>query len=375
MRAAVRALSVLALCAALAAPAFAQPAPSLRGLRALEVWRDELPERIGRDELEVVVLSPDSRCRPPPLRGPLGLTADALDPVTGVLCRRLESFAAAPWPMPLRVHTAAVATRTPAGVVAALAPAPTRRYVALVHWEWAAAGRDVDWMFELALVDRSDGRWLWHGARIHNVSTLREFQERDLLHALQALLQHELARDLLSPGWWREQVPVPGARWVMPADLAAWRPEAGRAGLVVANTYAAVPASVESRLLKLWPADQAEVNDEAALRQGGRAQYSTVPRAQSTPLIAPATHAMLDLPAGRYRMSTGREPQDLALEPGTLTVLRIERGAFNATTLAPEPEAWWRGRLAEKRLRHAFLAEPAGTGPQPVVPFFQDGVR
>jgi hypothetical protein len=374
-----RAMTALALCAALLGPApagaEAAPAPTLQGLRAHQVWLDELPEGIDAAELEVVVLSPDSRCRPPVTKGLFGLTVDPLDPQTGALCRRLEAFVKAPpapLPLTVRVHTGPLGSRRPAAMLATIEPAPTRRYVALVHWEWAAVERELDWRFEVAVLERASGRWLWHGARAHWVWPQPEWRERTELRALQALLRHELPRDLLNPGWWRDALPLPGARWVPVAEQEAYRPEPGRAGLAIVNGYASATPTQDVRYLKLRPAGTPEVDDTEVLRQGDWSQWGTVRRAQATPLLAPSTQALLDLPAGDYLASFGQASQPLRLESGPLTVMRIGRALGNATTGSVEAEAWWRERVAGGRLRHAFLAEPPSRGNPPVRPYFED---
>lgn len=350
-----------------------QPAPTPRLLRSHQVWRDELPDRIDPSALEVVILSPDSRCRPPLQKGLFGITVDPLNPVTGGYCRRIESFVKAPpepLPLAVRVHTGPVAARDPVQVLAAIEPAPTRRYVALVHWDWVRADRDDGWTFEIALVDRGSGRWLWHGARAHDVSSLPEWRERTELKAMRALLAHELPRDLLTPAWWREALPLADSRWVPPAEIAAYRPADGRAGLAIVNSYYSSTRMHDVAMLKLWPAGTPEVDDTEPLRQGDWSRASTLRRAQSTPLLSPDTHALLDLPAGDYALKVYTDTERLTLAPGQITVLNIERGLGNAKKRSMETEAWWRDTVLGQRGRHAFLAEPPSRGRPAVVPYF-----
>lgn len=355
--------------------ATALPEPALGAMRSFQVWRDELPDRIDPAELEIVLLSPDSRCRPPPLKALFGLSASALHPVTGAFCRRIESFLKAPpepLPVATRVVTPPAVARPPAGVLAALEPAATRRYVALVHWDWTVAGRETHWLFEAAVLERESGRWLWHGARAHTIVPLPGLQDETEQRALRALLQHELPRDLMDRGWWREAVPLPDSRWVPAEAIAGHRPAADRAALAIVNGYTSPNPHDDTRALKLWPAGTPEVDDTERLRQADRSRYSTVRRSQSTPLLAPWTHALLDLPAGDYAMRVGREPASLRLEPGRITVLRIDRAVGNATVHTIETEAWWRERILGDRGRHAFLPEPPSRGRPAVVPYFVD---
>lgn len=233
------------------------------------------------------------------------MSLNPLNPVTGALCRRIESFTNAPpepLPMAVRVHTQPVTARHPAVMLASIDPAPTRRYVALVHWDWAQGQRDNQWLFEVAVIDRSTGRWVWHGARAHEVWPTPEWQEKTELRALRSLLVHELPRDLLTRSWWREDVPVPGSRWVALEDIPAFEPAADRAGLTIVNSHYGSNRLQDIAALKSWPAGTPEVDDTERLRQGDWSSASTVRRAQSTPLLAPDTHALLDLPAGEYEL-------------------------------------------------------------------------
>lgn len=353
------------------APAPAAATPAL--LRPHQIWLDELPDRIEPSDLEVVVLSPDERCKPPRQKGLFGIAVDPLDPALGALCRRIESFAAAPpeaLPLTVRLHTRPLAGREPVELLGAIEPAPPRRYVALVHWDRAPIERNTLWAFEIAVVDRQAGRTVWHGARAHEVWPRPEWQDKTELRALRALLMHELPRDLLDCRWWQADVPVPGSRWIPPAEVAAYRPAADRAGLAVVNSYYAANRLQDLAILKLWPAGSAEIDDTERLRQGDWSRSSTVRRAQSTPELAPDTYVLLDLPAGDYqsRVYTGVEP--LALRAGQTTVLNIQRGLGNARVRAIESEAWWREKVLGERGRHAFLAEPPSRGRPAVVPFF-----
>jgi hypothetical protein len=383
-----RALATLALTlAAVGAPTAAQsppaagagsaalPASTLRLIQAHQVWRDELPDRVDPAELELVLLSPDSRCRPPLQKGLFGTNINPVNPVTGALCRRIDAFAKAPpepLPMAVRVHTQTITARQPSAVLASIEPAPTRRYVALVHWEWAQPQRDVQWLFEVAVVDRQTGRWVWHGARAHEVWPVPEWQEKTELRALRALLVHELPRDLLNRAWWRDDVPVPGSRWVTLDETASYKPAAGRAGLAFVNSYYSSSRLQDLAAPKLWPAGSPEVDDTERLRQGDWSRASTVRRSQAAPLLAPDSHALLDLPAGEYALRVYTSVERLSLAPGQIAVLNIQRGAGNAKTGSPETEAWWRDKVLGERGRHAFMAEPPSRGRPPVVPHFQD---
>lgn len=349
--------------------------PALRLLRPYQVWRNELPDRLDPAEVEVVVLSPDTLCKPPPLKGLFGMSVSALPPVTGALCRRIDSFAKAPpvpLPMPVRVHAQPLTARHPAAVLASIEPAPTRRYVALVYWAWSQPKRDIHWFFEVAVVDRDSGRWVWHGARGNEVSYLPDWQARTEIQALQALLVHELPRDLLHAAWWRDDLPVPGSRWVPLDELPAYRPAADRAGLAVVNSYYSDYRMQDLAALKLWPAAGTEINDDAQLRQGEPSGASTVRRAQSTPILAVDTHVLLDLPAGDYQMRVYTSTEPVTLAPGRVTVLNVKRTLGNGKSLNPETEAWWRDKVLGERGRHAFLAEPSSRGQPAVVPYFQD---
>lgn len=344
-------------------------------MRGHQVWRDELPARLDAADVEIVILSPDSRCNPPVVTLMFGLKSSTLNPETARFCRRVASFVQAPpaaLPMPVRMHTGELGARQPQAVLAAISPAPTRRHVALVYWDWVLANRDYHWMFEVALVDRNSGRWVWHGARNNPISYLADWRDKDELHALQALLLHELPRDLLAAAWWQGALPVPDSRWVALADVAGYKPGPGRAGLVVTNSYYSDSRLVDNAPLKLWPAGTPEIDDTQALRQGDRSQGSTLSRAQSTPLLAPDTYVLLDLPAGDYRARLGANVEQLSLPPGQIVVMNMGRRVGNSWGLGPETEAWWRDRMQSNKVRHAFFAEPPDRGFAAVVPYFLD---
>lgn len=349
------------------------PAATLQLLRSHQVWLDELPDKLDPSQLEVVVISADSRCRPQSQKVLFGLTVNPLNPVTGALCRRLASFIQTP-PEPLtlavRLHTGADLPRQPGAALAALEPAPARRYVALVHWSWSQPQRDLHWAFEAVVIDRQNGRPVWHGARAHEVWMAPEWQEKTERRALQALLQHELPRDLLDRGWWREAMPMATARWVAPAELATYRPAVDRAALVVVNSYASSQHLQDDVVLRLWPVGTAEVDETPALRALDWSRLSTVRRAQATPPLAPARYVVLDLPAGAYEMRVYSGVERHTLEPGRLTVLNIQRGFSNAKTMSVATEVWWREKVLGERGRHAFLPEPPSRGWPAVVPHF-----
>lgn len=342
-------------------------------MRGHQVWRDELPARLDAADVEIVILSPDSRCNPPVVTLMFGRKSSSLNPETAKFCRRIASFVQAPpaaLPIPLRLHTGEVGSRQPQAVLAAISPAPNRRHVALVYWEWVLTNRDHHWMFEVAVVDRSSGRWVWHGARNNQISYLPDWHGRDELLALQSLLQHELPRDLLDAAWWQRALSVPDSRWVTLAEVPSYKPAAGRAGLVVTNSYYSASRLVDNAPLKLWPAGTPEIDDIQAVRQGDMSQGSTRLRAQSTPPLAADTYLLLDLPAGEYKVSLGYGVESMALPEGQITVRNMWRRLGNSWGLGTETEDWWRERLKSNRSRHAFFAEPPDRGWAAVVPYF-----
>lgn len=342
-------------------------------MRGHQVWRDELPARLDVADMEVIIHLPDSRRDPPVVKLPFGLKTSSLHPDTGAFCRRIAGFVQAlpvALPLAVRVNTQEMGSRQPHALLAAIKPAPTRRYVAMVHWDWVQTNRDCHWMFEVAVVDRSSGNWVWHGARNNQISYLSEWRDRDELRAVQALLLHQLPRDLLAAAWWQQALPVPDSRWVALADVAGYKPEAGRVGLVVTNSYYSESRLVDSVPLKLWPAGTPEIDDTPALRQGASSRSATVSRAQSTPMMAPDTYLLLDLPAGDYTWSLGQTVENLGLPSGQIAVMNMWRRLGNSWGLGPETEAWWRDRLQRSHIRHAFLAEPPDRGWAAVVPYF-----
>ena len=369
--------AAVAMLMATTAPATAQqapaPEPNWQGLRSYQVWHDELPERLDPAQVEVVVLSPDERCKPPGRTGPFGLPLPPLiDPTTQTLCRQLEAFVQAPpepLPLPVRLATQALSTRQPAAIVAALQPAPQRRYVALVAWHWQAVQRDTHWLFEEAVLDRETGRWIWHAARAHDVLLLdAKWTQETARRTLHALLRHELPRDLLGRNWWRDAVPLPGSRWVPAAEMATWQP-GERAGLALLNSYNVPPVHQAQRAAKLWPAG----TPEPAEPQGvDWSTWTTVRSPQATPLLPTGTLALLDLPPGAYAVRVGTAVETLRLEPGRVTTLHMVRPLVgNSVAIAQEPETWWRAQAQAPRWRHAFQAQGPAQGSAGLVPWFQ----
>jgi hypothetical protein len=355
------------------APTFASKAaePALGQLRPYQVWLDELPPTLAAADVEIVVLQPDARCKPVPVKALGFLSVQLITPIDKAYCQRLQSFVErpqAPLPLATRLHTTELSSRQPAAIVAALQPAPQRRYVALVYWQ-AVEGQPWQWAFEEAVIDRDSGRWVWHAARGHGTMTLRDLAEKSELQALASVLQHELPRDLLDRGWWRRHVPLDGSRWVPPADIPGWMPAPGRAGLAIVNSYTDNPRMDSYRTIALWPQGAAEVPAQRV----EPATWRTVQRPQFAPILPTGTHALLDLPAGPHQMRVYGDAQPLLLEPGRVTVLHIQRSTLsNATTTGLESAEWWQARIAPTGTsRHAFLAEPPARGSPGLVPFFQ----
>ena len=66
--------------------ALAGPLPAWHLQRGYQVWHDELPERLDPEQVDIVVLAPDERCRPPRVIGPFGLSfPPSIDNVTAAL--------------------------------------------------------------------------------------------------------------------------------------------------------------------------------------------------------------------------------------------------------------------------------------------------
>jgi hypothetical protein len=292
------------------------------------------------------------------------------DPMALALCKRIDSFIAKP-PLPLPMATRAAAqasgSRSVSETAVALAPAPTRRYLALVRWDHSLRA-DLQWHFEEAVYDRQEQRWIWHAARGYDVSTHRDWRERSEIETLTSYLVHDLPSDLLNRGWWRSDLPVPDSRWVPQAEIAGWQPGA-RAALALANTYAGSMPLSEYRRLEIRPVDAA---DEPDVRPTDPSQRRPRQRAQRTPLLPPATHALLDLPPGDYLVRVYDEaPERISLAPGQTRVINIHRAAaFTGTARTFEDAAWWQARLLGPRSRPALLAEPFSRGAADLVPYF-----
>jgi hypothetical protein len=236
-------------------------------------------------------------------------------------------------------------------------------------WHWREDRSDIFWHFEEAVIDRQTGRWVWHAARTQGVfMSSREAIAETLPRALQTLLRHELPRDLLRRGWWRDAVPVPDSRWVPPAEMATWRPAEGRAGVVFVNDQLTKQSDTFMVGSTMWPAGAAELPQTTG---GDLTNRSTRRWVQGIPLMATRTQAMLDLPAGDYLLRAGQEPQPMRVEAGRITVLRLHRQLITSNVVwEPETEERWRERVLP-RVRHAFLAEPPQRGAEGMVSWFQ----
>ena len=145
------------------------------------MWRDELPDSIPADQIEVRVDARPADCSPEPKRF-LGLPVMTVHPQMVDFCKSLEAFLRQP-PLPLPLPTNLVAkgiadTASVSAAVASLEPAPTRRYVALVRWGHVDDRQGPYWLFEAVLFDREQGRWLGHAGRSQENRFVREWGPR-----------------------------------------------------------------------------------------------------------------------------------------------------------------------------------------------------
>ena len=340
-------------------------------LNAYQVWRDELPDSIPADQIEVRVDARPADCSPEPKRF-LGLPVMTVRPQMADFCKSLDAFLRqqpSPLPLPTSLVAKGIAdTASVSAAVASLEPAPTRHYVALVRWGHVEDRQGPYWLLEEVLFDREQGRWLWHAGRRYENRFDREWGPRLRNATLAAQFLHGLPQSLASRGTHRIQVPLAGARWVAPAEAATWQPEPDRAGLIVVSNWG------RFAYLNIWG---------VGIRRAGEAIATPSPQPEGTthlhyqvrPQHAPPMHLntyfIVDLPPGEYIVwAEYQGDRPIELQAGQRRLLAIDRGLFNATLLGEEDLARWPRLLP--RLRHAFAADPPDRGVPGSVPYFQN---
>jgi hypothetical protein len=344
-------LATFALALLIAGPAPAS-AVQLTPARDYEVLRDELPDTLPADELEVVVLSDAATC----IRKPVTLwgvrTGWTNTDNDLKFCHAVVPalMATTPEPLLFRQQTLERPQTSVTATVTALSPQATRRYVALVRWSADLYRYGTTATFEEVVVDRQTGRWLWHALR--RVDTYK-FEMTETLTTWGQTLHHDLVQAVTQRGRVRQAMFVAGARWVPPDEMATWAP-GDKAGLILVNRDHKESSSPTS------PFAGAEI------RRAGEPPAPNVDRAGSSwqhafnPLRAPnltnMSYAALELPPGDYVINFGGELRT-TLVAGEKRVLSIEVQFLRLGDTQTARQLEWFKEGHGKLYRHAFLAD------------------
>lgn len=348
---------------------------ALASSRDFEVFRDELPDSLPPDQLEIVVLSEPDSCVPR-LEKRFGLTFDVsgATPQQRMVCRDVLPALMGTTADGVRLRHVQLARadgRVADDVARAMAAAAAgepgdaapRRYVALLRWSVWPLNNYLGMAFEEVLFDRESRRWLWHATRrdqswMFSREGVKEHQ-KEATDVLRALLHQDLPHAMARRGSHRQGDLPAGARWVPPAEVDGWSP-GQQAGLVLVNqdhresTHATAPFDK----LVLRRADEPDRSKTVLVPGSWRHRQ----HAQASPPIQQFTYAVLALPPGDYLASYGtKEPFPLKLNAGDVLVYTTLVQLLRMGDTRTERTLDW-FRQTKPRLRHAFLADPVASG-------------
>ena len=360
-----------------AANAFAQLrdvpwGPNQYNANEFEVRRDALPDVLPMDQIELVVEASDEFCKPKsekvfgiPMPVPVA-------PQAAFFCRQIETYLGAhAGALPVQLSRQIWSQRKVADQVAALAPPPQRRYVLLSRWRGYdpdvspyGAVRRVRWVVEEVLWDTAEGRLLWHSLR--NIHSNDDF-EGGRIWGLQVMLRRHfeftLPGVLTRRGAARVHAPVPGGRWIPAADIAGWQSDS-RAAIAFTSSYSSTVGGVSdftrSKVFLVRAADQAPyVFEKVQWASEDWMRQDLTLKMAITPSLDFGTHALLELPAGRYTIdpydAERGKPFDIDLKAGDIAVVEFSRNMVGADgPKLSSIEAW---KKTQARGRHAFLED------------------
>jgi hypothetical protein len=335
--------------------------------RDYAVLRDELPDSLPADQLDIVVIGTPNHCVPsmaPGVGGEVDRSGGTKE--QRLVCREAlpQLVGTAPTGVRLRLQLIANGSRSVQQEVAQVQGEPLRRYVALVRWDAWLHERAMGLSFEEVVYDREAQRWLWHATRRDQSWMLRGPGHpetlKDAVRVLRDTLLNDLPNAVTRRASTRQGDMPPGARWVPATEVDTWTP-GDKAGLVLVEQRTRrvdnVVAPSERLSLRLpGDADRSKSAPEPG-------SWSHRAKPQTSPAVHSQTYAVLELPAGEYVAKFGTAGFfPLQLAAGEVQVLTTV-GAMFASDAKPKLKdmAWF--RALKPSLRHAFLAD---TTPSPL---------
>ena len=171
-----------------------------------------------------------------------------------------------------------------------------------------------------------------------------------------------LPATLARRGELRSHAPVPGGRWVAAAQMEGWQSDS-RAAIAFVNSYASssrVRDFPRGTVFFVRAVDQAPyVMQRLDWASEARMRADSTVHLAITPLIDYGSHAMLELPPGRYVIDPYDPERTQALEidlkAGEMAVVELSRKLIGADGPELADIKTWKKALA--RGRHAFLED------------------
>jgi hypothetical protein len=367
--------ALLTILALMASPANAQLreapwGPYQFAASDFDVRLDALPDVLVPDEIEVVVEVSDEYCQPRHKKL-LGISLPVpVAPETAFFCRHLATHLAGPTgPLPVRASRQTWTQRNPGELVAALDPAPQRRYVLLSRWRFYegvvsqyGVVQEVRWVVEELVWDRHEGHPVWHGLR--TINTNDDFKGGKVLGMQLHLRRHfhfTLHALLTARAAVRHHAPVPSSQWVAADQMAGWT-STSRSAIAFVNNYSS-PGRRRFSRSHAFPvrADAQAPQARVGVDWGSEAwmQWGQTPGLAATPPMDYRSHALLELPPGRYLVGSEDPalPKPLLVEvaAGELAVVELSRKLVGADAAERADLKTWQTALT--RGRHAFLED------------------
>jgi hypothetical protein len=291
---------------------------------------------------------------------------------TSFFCKTVEAYVSATPPAnPLLLSRQIWQERNIAAHVAQLDVPLNKRYLALTRWRAyggapphyaTMAIQSGRWVVEELLWDREQGRLLWLALRgLYTDDIYEQGRVWGLDLYLKRYYQHQLPAVLTRRGEVRSHAPVAGGRWVPAAEIPTWS-SSERAAIALVNTYVG-PGDRwpgRDRRFLIRAEDQApHVFQKFQWGEASWFQHEITPEMAVTPRLDYLTHAVLEVPPGRYVIESsavGGTSKSLELAAGTMTVVNLTRKLIGADEFDVEDMAWW-SKWLQTRSRHAFLED------------------
>jgi len=344
--------------------------PDQYNAKDFEARLDALPDELPADQIDVVVEASDEFCKPKSTKL-LGISMPVpVAPAATFFCQKMAAYLDGyAGKLPVRLSRQIWTQRKVADHVAALDLPVQRRYVLLSRWRAYDVGMNayglvprMRWVVEEALWDRTDNRTLWHALR--NVYT-DDVYEGGRIWGMQIYLkryfEYTLPSTLGNRGTVRNHAPVPDGRWISAGQMTAWQSDA-RAAIAFVNNHTSpgprdLLRSKSIRIRAEAQAPYARGKVEWASEEWMRLEYP--PEMALTPPMDYGSHALLEVPAGRYVIDPYDQqrgkPLELSLKAGELVVIELSRSLVGPDGSQVADLDTWRKAMA--RGRHAFLED------------------